>query len=202
MTLGNLFSLLSESGILNSGQKPQSGGEGGGDLLSTLLGGGQQAQPREQNDSGDLLSTLLGGGQQEESGGGNESGDLLSTLLGGGQQAKPSQQNQSADLLGTLLGGGQGSSSASFLQPIIGALAEKIGISPQIAAVVVSFALKYLLSNNKKQISRSEDLSIILKQKSKSSQTTKISAQLAKETGLDKKTATKAMNEVLKLLGE
>ena len=85
------------------------------DLLQTLIGGGQAAQPA----GGDLLGSLLGGmagGQAQPSapGGG---GDLLGSLLGGlagGEQPQPQTSPQSAggDLLGTLLGGLAGGEQA------------------------------------------------------------------------------------------
>ena len=117
--------------------KPQQS-QGGGDLLSTLLGGLMSAEqqpqqqpsaPQQTQGGGDFLSTLLGGlmgGEQptqqaqpqtQQTQGG---GDLLSTLLGGlmggeqqTQQSQPqAQQSQgSGDLLSTLLGGLMGGSS-------------------------------------------------------------------------------------------
>ena len=101
--------------------------QGGGDLLSTLLGGlggtqTQQHQQPAQNAGGDLLSTLLGGiggsqtqqqqPQQSQSGG----GDLLSTLLGGLGGSTSSSQSSGGgmgDLLSTLLGGQSSSQSDS-----------------------------------------------------------------------------------------
>jgi len=107
-----------------SGNQPQA--QGGGDLLSTLLGGlggsqTQQQQQPQQEAGGDLLSTLLGGlggsqsqqqPQQSQSGG----GDLLSTLLGGlGGSTSTSQSSGGGmgDLLSTLLGGQSSSQSGS-----------------------------------------------------------------------------------------
>ena len=107
--------------------------QGGGDLLSTLLGGlgGTQAQTQQQQQpaqeaGGDLLSTLLGGmggtqaqTQQQQQPAQDAGGDLLSTLLGGlggaqTQQAQPQQsQSGGGDLLSTLLGGLGGSTSSS-----------------------------------------------------------------------------------------
>jgi hypothetical protein len=107
-----------------SGNQPQA--QGGGDLLSTLLGGlggsqTQQQQQPQQEAGGDLLSTLLGGlggsqsqqqPQQSQSGG----GDLLSTLLGGlGGSTSTSQSSGGGmgDLLSTLLGGQNSNQSGS-----------------------------------------------------------------------------------------
>lgn len=87
-------------------------------LLQTLIGGGQSAQPSQTPAGGDLLSTLLGGmseGNQQQSTG----GDLLSSLLGGmagGEQPQQAQPSSGGDLLGTLLGGMAGGGSSSGAQ--------------------------------------------------------------------------------------
>ncbi len=66
-------------------------------LIQSLLGGGQ---PPAAQGGGDLLGSLMGGGQQSQGG-----GDLLGALLGGAQQQ--SSQQGAGDLLGALLGGNQ-----------------------------------------------------------------------------------------------
>jgi hypothetical protein len=68
-------------------------------LIQSLLGGGQQ--PASQT-GGDLLGTLLGGGQASSQG-----GDLLGSLLGGGQSASQAGgQEQDGIDLGDLLNAG------------------------------------------------------------------------------------------------
>ncbi len=87
-------------------------------LIQALLGGGQAPTGQQsQGGIGDLLGSLMGGGQgsagqapagQQPQGG---IGDLLGSLMGGGQgsagQAPTAQQPQGGmgDLLGSLLGG-------------------------------------------------------------------------------------------------
>jgi hypothetical protein len=68
-------------------------------LIQSLLGGGQQSASQT---GGDLLGSLLGGGQATSPG-----GDLLGSLLGGNQQAPQagSQQPDGIDL-GDLLNAG------------------------------------------------------------------------------------------------
>jgi len=121
---GDLIGSLLGNITQQSGNNPQA--QGGGDLLSTLLGGlggsqTQQQQQPQQEAGGDLLSTLLGGlggsqsqqqPQQSQSGG----GDLLSTLLGGlGGSTSTSQSSGGGmgDLLSTLLGGQSSNQSGS-----------------------------------------------------------------------------------------
>ena len=71
-------------------------------LIQSLLGGGQQAAPSASQTGGDLLGSLLGGGQ-----GTSQGGDLLGSLLGGEQSAPQtgSQQSDGIDL-GDLLNAG------------------------------------------------------------------------------------------------
>jgi hypothetical protein len=95
------------AGMLGGSQQ-----QGGGDLLSVLLGGmgGGGQQGGQQGGMGNLLGGLLGSGG---------AGDLLGGLMGGGsQQRQQSQGGGAADLLGTLLGGGGG--MANILGGLLG----------------------------------------------------------------------------------
>ncbi len=71
-------------------------------LIQSLLGGGQQSAPSASQTGGDLLGSLLGGGQATSPG-----GDLLGSLLGGDQPAPQAggQQPDGIDL-GDLLNAG------------------------------------------------------------------------------------------------
>ena len=134
-------------------QRGQSSGDPLADLLGSILGGalqGGQATPQ--------------GGQQAQ--GGLDLGGLLEAILGGGAQAQPSapMPTQPApsggglgglgglgDLLKGILGGGMGGGSmegglGSLLAPIANMLAEKLGLPPQIAQMVITFVLGKLLS--------------------------------------------------------
>ena len=104
--------------LIGGGQAAQ---PAGGDLLGSLLGGmaGGQAQPSAPSGGGDLLGSLLGGlaGGQAQPSAPSGGGDLLGSLLGGlagGEQPQPQTSPQSAggDLLGTLLGGLAGGEQA------------------------------------------------------------------------------------------
>ena len=144
--------------LMQSAAQSQQGGaqqSGGADMLGQVLGG------------------LMGGGQQggaQPSGGADMLGQVLGGLMGGGQQtAMPQQSGNSGDmLLGALqqiIGGQPGTGqplplnqgnfnmNASspvmmLLQPVVNQVAGKLNISPQIATVVVSIALHYLLSSH------------------------------------------------------
>ncbi len=95
-------------------------------LLQTLLSAGQApSQNTSQSGAGDLLGSLLGGGQNSSQSGGM--GDLLGSLLGGSQSGTQADDSSNAgDLLGSLLGGGQSSQPASgsgdLLSSLLGGL--------------------------------------------------------------------------------
>ena len=239
-------------GLMGGGEAQ---GAQGGDVLSSLLGGlmgGGGAQSAQG--AGDLGSLMGGGGAQGAQGGGvldgllggggaqsaqQGAGDLGSLMGGGGAQGA-----QGGDVLGSLLGGllgggvpqgGQqmptasaGISSNSFLAPIVNGLAQKLGLPPAIAEVVVSFALTQLLNSLMNRASaggapgmqslaspqragegagdlQMEDIS----QRFQSGQAidTKylrsagLSQQLADQTGLDQKTAAASLEQAFQLLG-
>ncbi len=146
---------------------------GGGDVMSALLGG------------------LLGGGMPQggapmQGAPGMGGGDAMSALLGG--------------LLGGGMPGGMPNASAmgnnSFLAPIVDAIAAKIGIPPQIAQLVVSFVLGQLMGGQ-----RDPQLAQMLGGRGTVSQKylrdSGMVRQLAEQTGLDNKTATKSLQQVM-----
>jgi len=126
----------------------QSTGDPTAEMLESILGGGASAQQDSaQAPGGDMISGLLeailGGGMSAQQGstqaqGGDVISSLLEAIMGGALQGTTQQQ----DSMGAL--GGSGTSS--FLGTIIAALAQKIGLPPQLAQLVVSFVLKRLLS--------------------------------------------------------
>jgi len=193
MTLGSIFSLLSESGILNNVQQSQSPAGEVVNLVGSLLGGGQAAPA-----SGQSLSP------------GDEVANLLGSLLGGvqtpaasGQTPAASGQNVGGDILDLILNVVQSPAASSQIQPIVNMVAAKIGIPPETALTVVTFAIHYLATNHGTKIANGEDMSDILQQHSNANfvEANNIATQLADKTGLDSQTAAKAMTEVFKLLG-
>lgn len=130
---GGLGSLL---GGLMGGGDPQSGSAGdSGDMagmLGSLLGGGGSATETPSG-AGDMLGGLMGGG--DSSAGGGLLGSLLGGLLGGGGNA------------GQMSFGGGGGVSL----PFAGTLAEKLGISEQMANMLIMGAIGLLTSSMAKK---------------------------------------------------
>jgi len=203
----------SDLGSLMGGSGAQQDVQGGG-VLGSLLGGGA---PSAQQGAGDLGS-LLGGGGAQGAQGGDVLGSLLGGLLGGGV-AQGGQQMPTAQA---------GISSHPYLAPIVEGLAQKLGLPPAIAEAVVSFALTQLLGSLMNRTStgrelgvQSFDVSQRTLQVSGDQQTEDISQrfqsgqaldadylhsaglpqQLAEQTGLDPKTATKSLEQAFRLLG-
>lgn len=160
---------------LLSGKDEDTGATGGQDakgmedLLGSLLGGGGGAQ----GGLGDLLGGLMGGGGQPAAGQG-DMGDLLGGLMGGsGGSAGAAGAGGLGALLGGLMGGGGGQSGAGGLGgllggllgggggdpmsfggggggmslPFAGTLAEKLGISEQMANMLIMGAIGLLTSS-------------------------------------------------------
>jgi hypothetical protein len=130
----------------NDDEDKAQGRQGPEDLLGSLTGGGEEA-----GGLGALLGGLMGGAS-EGSGG---LGGLLGGLLGGGGGASGGAGGMGA-LLGGLLGGG-GSGQMSFgggggpSLPFAGALAEKLGISEQMANTLIMGAIGLLTASMAKQ---------------------------------------------------
>ena len=172
MAMEDIMKALMQS---TSGAPQQS--SGGSDALSQvlggLLGGGQQSGAPQGGAGGDMLSQaiggLMGGGQQggaAQAGGGDMLSQAIGGLLGGGQQGGGAAGV--GQLLGGLqqiiggtpgtgqqlpLGGGNMSMGSNdpimgLLQPVVNQLAAKAGISPQIATVIASIAVHYLLQSH------------------------------------------------------
>lgn len=128
-------------------------------LIGGILGGGQpsgrQAPRAPQGGSGaigDLIGGILGGqsGGRAPQGGRDPMSDLIGGLIGGSSRAGGG--GGMADIIGSVLGGAAGGRSGQASNPIINALAEKIGVSPQLAQMVVSFFMSRMLA---KQLDKS-----------------------------------------------
>lgn len=110
------------------------------ELMKIMLENAQQQgrQPKRQTSQSDILMEILQG------------------AMSGRQptQARKTPQSQNmlniADILGAVLGGGQQASpSQAQMNPMVAsianALAQKLGISPSVAQVIISFAMAALL---------------------------------------------------------
>jgi hypothetical protein len=148
MAMEDILKALMQSAAQQQPQQQPQQSTGGADAMSQMLGGllgGQQSSTGSAG--GDMLSQAIGallGGQQSAGGAG------AGGLLGGLQQ-----------ILGGTPGTGQalplgGSSTAmtpsnpimALLQPVINKLAAKLGISPEIAAIISSIVLYYLVQSS------------------------------------------------------
>jgi hypothetical protein len=77
-------------------------------LIQTLLGGGQtpvQQQQQQDGGLGNVLGSLLGGGQTQQQDGGGL-GNMLGSLLGGTNQQTTSQQSSQGIDIGDILNAG------------------------------------------------------------------------------------------------
>ncbi len=103
------------------------------DLLGSILSSAGQQMPQQQssgNAMGDILGSILGGGQQsQQSSSGNAMGDILGSILGGAGQQRPPQRpqqqssgNAMGDILGSILGGGGQQSSGNAMGDILGSI--------------------------------------------------------------------------------
>jgi hypothetical protein len=130
--------------------------------------------------------------------------------MGGASQGGMLTQGTGSDplsaILGGLLGGGtQGSvpgagamGNNAFLAPIVDALAAKIGISPQIAETVASFALSQLLSGQNSQLAQMLRGGTVSQRYLRDSG---LVNQLAQQTGMDNKTAAQSLQQVFQAFG-
>jgi hypothetical protein len=213
MSMEDIMKALMQS---TSGQGQQQQASPGSDALSQVLGG--------------LLGGAQGGAGQQAGGTGDMLSEALGGLLGGGQQA---QQSGSAAGVGQILGGlqqiiggtpgtgqqlpmGGGNTSLGatspvmmLLQPVVTQLAEKAGLSPQIAMVVASIAVHYLIQSHPNTPGASpmnlgsvmQTLSSGGKLDQKTLQSSGIVDDVMQATGLDQKKAVKTLNTTFDVLG-
>jgi hypothetical protein len=119
------------------------------EILKAILGGLSQESTekgQEEQTSGDMIMDLLGDilggnaaqeGQADASPAANPLGEIIGSLIGGGGAGGNSPI---MDFVGAILGGGDGDSSGKESKnPIAQYLAEKLGISPMIAEAIVAF---------------------------------------------------------------
>jgi hypothetical protein len=187
------------------------------DLLGSILGGatqGGQQQGQGGLDLGGLLEAILGGGAQPQT---SEPMPTQSTPGGGGQAALGGLGDLLKSILGGAMGGGSTSEAGlgSALAPLVNTLAEKLGLPPQIAQMVVTFVLGKLLSGFAGQqgggmIPTPQGLNLDdLLQRMGSPrgveasyiQTTGMAKELAGYTGLDPAMATQSLVQAFNLIG-
>jgi hypothetical protein len=192
--LDDLFeSMMKES----NGSGSDTGSSGQEDMMMDMLGsilGGASSQS-DQLPGGDLNSMLEGflGGTPSSSGRSGSAmglGSLLEMIIGGGGQ--------------------MGLGANPLLAPITEALSEKLGVSPQVAAVIVTFAFTMLMKQMQKSAGSSIketgtsplqegfDLDQLLDDDYLESEG--ITRQLSIQTGLDEEEAKEGLHEAVLML--
>ncbi len=192
------------------------------DIMKALM---QTSTGTAQSGGGaDMLSQAIGGALGTPQGGGGGLGALLSGLLGGGQQNQPATQmlNGLQQIIGGTPGSGQlpmnqgsfGSAANSpvmaLIQPVVNQLAAKAGISPEIATVVTSIALHYLLQSHPTTPGASPlNLSSVMQTLSSGGQIPTSTLQqsgiindVMSATGLNQQQAVKSVNQTFSVLGK
>ena len=203
MAMEDIMKALMQSA---GGAQQTSGGDAMSQVLGGLLGGGQQGGAGA---GGDMLSQAIGGllgGGQQGAGGGAAVGQLLNGLqqvIGGtpGSGQLP-------------MGGGNVNMGANdpimmLLQPVVSQLAAKANISPQIAMVVASIAVHYLLQSHPSTPGASPlNLGSAMQSLASGSgispstmQSSGMLQDVMQATGLTEQQATKSLNTTFNVLG-
>jgi len=173
------------------------------DLFEAFVQGAAEGKPTPSTKKGaaadnpwmDMLESFMGGAAAPDSS--SPSGGDLSSMGGIGS------------LLESFLGGGQqtGIGANPLLAPLTEELAEKLGISPQMASIIMSFAFSLLVSrlqggggsgSSQKSEGGGFDLDDLLDDDYLDSQG--ITTQLADQTGLDEDEAKQSLKEAVTLL--
>lgn len=195
------------------------------DILKALMETSGGAQQQSSGGGADMLSQAIGGALgSPQGGGGGGLGALLGGLLGGGQQSSaPATQLLGGleQIIGGTPGSGQigmnqgtmnlGSNSPvmMLLQPVVNQLAAKAGISPQIATVVTSIALHYLLQSHPATPGASPlNLNSVMQTLASGGQINPNTLQqsgmvndVMQATGMNQQQAVKSLNQTFSVLG-
>lgn len=188
--LNELLEMLAQSQSGSSGQSESEGQDPLGGIMQELLGGGAQDAGSPGDVSG-LLETLMGGmGSGQQSGGGAAMSGLLGALIGGMGGSQPGASGA--------LGGNP------MLMPFTEALAERLGISQQMASVIMSAAFMLLMNMAQQstkhgagQPSRA-DLDGIMDEEYLVS--SGMASRVAQQTGMEKDEAARSLQEALQIL--
>lgn len=190
--------------LVNSRQPQSASGQQQGDPMTQLIGGllgGMQpgaAGSQGQDAMVELLGGLLGeaqpGGGQQQAGLGSMM-SLLENIMGGGSQSN---------------GMGASDPIMGLLQPFVAPLAKKANIPPEIAMVVVSFAVHKLLAHHPTsgRDSNTFDLDNLLQQMGSGRidqnvlQNSGMARELSQKTGLDEAAAAQSLNLAFSMLGK
>jgi hypothetical protein len=171
------------------------------DILKALMQSeGAPQQPQQTSSSGsDALSQVLG------------------QLLGGGQQGGAAPASQALGWLEKLIGAQTGAAPApstadplmTLLQPLINKVAAKVNISPALATIIVSIALKYLLKSHPSTPDESPlNLGSVMQALASGGsvsestlQTSGMLKEVVRTTGMDEEQALKSLNTTFDVFG-
>jgi hypothetical protein len=146
MSMEDIMKALMQSAAGAQQQQPAGGGDAMSQVLGGLMGAAQQGAASQGGAGQDLLGQAIGG----LLGGSQQGGAGVSQLLGGLQQVIGGTPGTGQALP---LGGGNMSMGANdpimmLLQPVVNQVAAKAGISPQLATVIASIAVHYLIQSH------------------------------------------------------
>lgn len=216
MGMENVMKALMQSAMESqSPAAPQQSSGGGmlGQLVGGILGGGQQAAAPQQSAGGDMLSQALGGilgGGAQGANQGDQMLGMLEQVIGGRPGSGQLGMNQGAAAnMGGMGGMGMNNPVMMMLQPVIGQVAAKANISPQIATVVASIAVHYLLSSHPSTSNQAPmNLGNVMQQLASSGGINQATLQksgmvndVVQATGLNQQDAMGSLNAVFNTLG-
>ncbi len=140
----------------------------------------------------DLFNAMLSGNDKKEAGGDDNAPDLggmLQNLMGGDAEGGV------AGLLGGLMGDSDGENPIA--DTVANLLADRLGLSPDIARTVVSFVLEKVTGGNASD-AKGLDLQNLMGNLNVNSE---LSRELADKTGLDPEAAADSLQKVAQLFG-
>jgi hypothetical protein len=181
----------------------------------------QQQTPQQSGGSADAMSQVLGGllgGSQQGGGGGDALSQVLGGLLGGGQQSGGAPASQALGGLEQIIGGLTGATAApqsssnplmTLIQPLVDKVAAKVGISPAIAAIIVSVVFKYLLKSHPSTPDESplnlgnvmQTLASGGRLSESTLQTSGMVNEVVRVTGMDERQAVESLNTTFGVIG-
>lgn len=164
------------------------------ELLKILVGSPSSPdEAKSDNPLGDLLKVVLGG-----QGNGNDPdtapsqgglGDILQVILGNKGQAEGSSSEEGEEP--------DAAADNPLIATIARLLSEKLGISPEVTQVVVTFALTLVLA----QLQKSEgDTTQITVPSQNAIRQSGVAKQLATQTGMNQKDAAATLQQAISLL--
>ncbi len=211
MSMEDLIQAMMGGGAAQPKRAASSSGDPLADLLGSILGGGtpqRSSGAAQGGDLGGLLEAILGGAAGSSQGMPGAAPRGTAGAAGGGLM----------DILGAILGGGASGMQGPGTSPIVEGVAGKLGLPQGIAQMIVAFVIGKLLSGMTgggaaavpgattqprgraatPQQGGSLDLDSLLETMG---QDRSMADELAQQTGLDRQTAQRSLQEVLGMIG-